>query len=876
MATTQSPLHQQLDFLRDLGKGEELPDSITENLSEHIVLRSYQEDAFTNFLLFCNTPKLRKNKQPHLLFHMATGSGKTVMMAGLILHYYSQGYRNFLFFVNQTTVLEKTRANFLNPASGKYLFAPSIQIDGKQVAVREVDNFASPDPDAINLCFTTTQKLHYDLTFTKENSITVEDFEDDKTVLISDESHHVNTRTKKATKEEAEEDRSWEYSVMRIFAANRDNVLLEFTATADLRDKNIQRKYLDKIVFDYPLREFRESGYTKDFRNVQSGHSCWMRTLQALVMSEYRRGLFEDHGIAAKPVVLMKSQRIADSNAFYEEFFARLDALTPGEILSLSGSEMIDPVLDYFREQDATLQSLVEALRDEFSRERSLIMNGSKDNSTQTQLQVNSLEDPANPIRIVFTVDMLNEGWDVLNLYDIVRLYETRQGGKGGKPGPYTIKEAQLIGRGARYYPFAITDDQKQEPLTRVTRKYDDDVKNPLRYLETLLFHSHQDSSYISELRQALKETGLQPDDQVELTYTLKSDFMRTSFFHEALVFSNERVEIKRGRDTKLPGRIRSAIYQVHVASPKTSIMDFFEENSSAQKNVPTHTIPVKIKDIPLNIRLGVLARDTKLSFATLKYYLPGLKTVRAFLEDGDYLGDTEITFLSDHDQLTAADYAKGIERVLKEVRAYFDKTEFNYHGTTKFKGKRLSEVLRDKTIQVANPHGCGLGVPQSIVSDPGMRLDLASQDWYVYNDNYGTDQEKLCVKYFADIVPQLKERYEEVYLIRNERLAQLAIYSFDTGERFEPDFLLLLREKQGGKPVLQQIYVEPKGAQLIDHDKWKEDFLAELEEKAVPVKTYVDNTEYKIIGLPFFNADERMTEFRAAMASLLPAGQAG
>ena len=114
--------------------------------------------------------------------------------------------------------------------------------------------------------------------------------------------------------------------------------------------------------------------------------------------------------------------------------------------------------------------------------------------------------------------------------------------------------------------------------MTRVTRKYDDDVKNPLRYLETLLFHSHQDSSYISELRQALKETGLQPDDQVELTYTLKADFKRTSFFHEALVFSNERVETKRGRDTKLPGRIRSAIYQVHVASPKTSIMDFFEE----------------------------------------------------------------------------------------------------------------------------------------------------------------------------------------------------------------------------------------------------------------------------------------------------------
>jgi type III restriction enzyme len=58
-------------------------------------------------------------------------------------------------------------------------------------------------------------------------------------------------------------------------------------------------------------------------------------------------------------------------------------------------------------------------------------MNGSRDNTVDKQLAVNSLEEPANPYRIIFTVDMLNEGWDVLNLFDIVRLYETRQSGKG-------------------------------------------------------------------------------------------------------------------------------------------------------------------------------------------------------------------------------------------------------------------------------------------------------------------------------------------------------------------------------------------------------------------------------------------------------------
>ena len=53
---------------------------------------------------------------------MATGSGKTLVMAGLIIYLYEQGYRNFLFFVNSTNIIEKTRDNFFNTTSSKYLF----------------------------------------------------------------------------------------------------------------------------------------------------------------------------------------------------------------------------------------------------------------------------------------------------------------------------------------------------------------------------------------------------------------------------------------------------------------------------------------------------------------------------------------------------------------------------------------------------------------------------------------------------------------------------------------------------------------------------------------------------------------------------------
>ena len=48
-------------------------------------------------------------------------------MAGLILYLYQQGYRNFLFFVNSTNIIDKTRDNFLNDTSVKYLFNKSFE-----------------------------------------------------------------------------------------------------------------------------------------------------------------------------------------------------------------------------------------------------------------------------------------------------------------------------------------------------------------------------------------------------------------------------------------------------------------------------------------------------------------------------------------------------------------------------------------------------------------------------------------------------------------------------------------------------------------------------------------------------------------------------
>ena len=118
-------------------------------------------------------------------------------MASLILELWSKGYRNFLFLVNSTNIIEKTKENFLNSTSSKYLFAENVNFDGKNVVIREVNNFADSSNDAINIKFTTIQGLHSDLNTPKENGITYEDFKQNKTVILSDEAHHINASTKK-------------------------------------------------------------------------------------------------------------------------------------------------------------------------------------------------------------------------------------------------------------------------------------------------------------------------------------------------------------------------------------------------------------------------------------------------------------------------------------------------------------------------------------------------------------------------------------------------------------------------------------------------------------------------------------------------------
>lgn len=857
-------LYEKLDVAKEFGMSVDFPEIIKSGLSKKISLREYQIDAFTNFALYFDNDGLRKNKQVHTLFHMATGSGKTVIMAGLILYLYTKGYRKFLFFVNQTNVLEKTIDNFINPLSNKYLFNDVVEYLGKKVKIKRVENFSGNVlDDDIEILFTTTQKLHMDLFEAKENSLTYDDFENNKVVFISDESHHINSLTKKPTKDEEEAAKSWEYSVTNALSRNRDSIMLEFTATCDLKDTNVLQKYKDKIIFNYPLISFRESGYTKDFQNFATDTDLWERTLMALVMSEYRRFLFADLKLNIKPVVMLKSQKIDDSKRFYEEFFKKVKELTSYELLNLElvGIEKLTEAINYFKKKDNSLELLEQSIKTSFSEDTSIIMNGSSDNNKEKQLLVNSLEDLDNPIRIIFAVDMLNEGWDVLNLFDIVRLYDTRQAsGKAGKIGSYTIKEAQLIGRGARYCPFVVDDNE-----FKFRRKFDGDLSNPNRILETMYFHSKNDSRYISELKNALIETGLQPPDPIILEYRLKDEFKDSDFYKKTYVFSNKRLLKGRDEVNSIEPSMRTRTYYYTANSGRGKIINLIGEDSSTNRTIEVNRKSIKFKDIDYNILLGAIECFDELRFDLLKKKYPTLKSMREFLTSDEFLGNSSVEITYSQEELNGKIIFSALKQAMVKVASHVMSIKPEYVGSREFEPKQLNVILRDKKISLAKiENNGGKGDSQNNCLNEAYRLDLKNEKWYVFNDNYGTSEEKLFVKYFKiHIEAKLKAKNLEYYVVRNERVPELAIYSFEAGERFEPDFLLFVKKKRSEGSHIYQGYVEPKGNHLLINDAWKEEFSMQLEEHSV---TEQFSDDYQIIGFPFFNTENRTEEFGKAI----------
>lgn len=829
-----------------------VPNHITDNLK--FDQRPYQIEAFQRFIL-CDSENFEgKPKRPfHLLYNMATGSGKTLIMAGLLLYLYQKSYRNFLFFVNSNNIIQKTKDNFLNPQASKYLFNNKIVIDGKEVLIKEIDNFEETDNQNINIKFTTIQQLHIDLNNTKENSITYEDFKDKKLVLIADEAHHLSSATKNG---QTSINGTWENTVDQILISNFENILLEFTATLDYETKEIVEKYQDKVIFKYDLAQFRIDKYSKEINLIRSLYDEQERIIQALILNLYRQELATSNNINLKPVILFKAKRtIKESEQNKENFHKLIDDFSVAmvdKIKMTSTVPIVQKAFRFFEVKGISANEIVKRIQSNFKYENCISANNDAE-AEQNQILLNTLEDENNPIRAIFAVQKLNEGWDVLNLFDIVRLYEDRDG-KDGKPGKTTLSEAQLIGRGARYYPFTLEEGQD-----KYTRKFDDDISNDLKTLEELYYHTKEDSRYISELKKALIESGIYEDDAnlVQLNLFLKPEFKKTDFYRDGNVFFNKKVpknfeNIKSFADLG----VKKTNYR-HTLSSGIGRMSsaFFEMEPTQSNDEVIKSKDIKLTEIPKNTIRFALSQNPFFYFDSLLHYFPSVGSLSNFIESKDFLASLEITFSGTANRLkeiSLFDYLQALNGLLKNIETEINSNATLYEGSHYISDK-IHNIFKDKEIKI-NKYD---------ERTNGQETLVANEPWYVYNANYGTSEEKKFVELFSRRFEGLNQKFENIYLIRNER--ELKIFD-NIGRAFEPDFLLFCKERNG-EQITFQVFIEPKGEHLKGKDQWKEDFLNEIRTKQKTIKIHTDT--YLITAVPFYNYNNE-NEFKTLLENSL------
>ena len=852
---------------------EDIPEYITKNLRH--TLRPYQEEAIGRYLYYKNHDSTYPEQ---VLFNMATGSGKTLLMAAIILEKYYQGERNFIFFVNNENILTKTRSNFITSSDNKYLFAEKIMMNHQVVNIREVEDFSDAHEDSINIVFTTIQKLHQDLNTPRENRLSYEQFEDISVVLLADEAHHFNAGL---NKEIDDENLSWTTTIANIQQKAKKSSIFEFTATIDLSDKDIATKYEKSLIFKYDLKEFRLDKYSKEvlFRLVDG--DLKIRMLNAILISQYRKRIALKNGVNLKPLVMFKSEKITANKDNLKLFNELLEELTPEMIqqqksmIKLNTAKRINilqKALEYFEYSDISLNDLIEELREDFRLERLMLIDG-KNKTKDNLILINTLEHPSNEIRAIFAVDMLNEGWDVLNLFDIVRLYD-----KSNKTTTNT--EKQLIGRGARYYPFTLKNQQEDKYI----RKFDDNENTELRVIEQLHYHAANNPKYISEIKMVLRTSGiLDEENTVERELKLKDSFKNSRTYTNGVVWMNERLSYLEALEVRQESLFDTKFIpeSIEVKLPTSSIRGFsvFEDEELTALEEDLRNVTFKYgKVIATNITRHAINQNKNYTFDKLQKAIIGLPSISVFMDD---LKDIEVTVIGniiDEKSLTPDQKLFIAQTLLTKMESSFIPMEEKFIGSDIFKPYPIHKVFEDNIIRKYNIQensNSEFGISQKNAGSTQYFENIDELTWYAYDDNFGTSEEKLLVRSIKNLMTTLEKQWSDIYLLRNEK--GVRIFNFSDGQAFEPDFLLFANDKKTGN-ISWQIFIEPKGSQFLDSNNtfknskegWKEAFLNEITERSES-KVLIDDDKYRIIGLPFFNEKNTKTQFVNALKNVLP-----
>jgi type III restriction enzyme len=316
-----------------------------------------------------------------------------------------------------------------------------------------------------------------------------------------------------------------------------------------------------------------------------------------------------------------------------------------------------------------------------------------------------------------------------------------------------------------------------------------------------------------------------------------------------------EQLELLPGyRD--LPNFEDKELY-VRIPTGEAKDISIFDEKNlpeSEKERFRRYSVGDKIK---ANVLLFALNSFRETYFDKIKIAYPAVESMSEFI---GLVNCKRLLVEGNEDHLKIPEIQlKVAKEVAKSVIPYL-KTEAEKPYVTKefypkpVKGSFDIEISRRGSILDRE-----VGKPQKEHDNALIRLDLSNKKWYIYDENYGTIEEKSFVRWFAEFLPLLEENgWTEIMLARNEKAVKLySWFEENKGTGFEPDFVLLMKKDN----IDYVFYIEPKGNLLINNtdEQWKEIFLLEIEKVvAEQQENYSESAKWRVLGMPFFNYEQR------------------
>lgn len=687
----------------------------------------------------------------------------------------------------------------------------------------------------------TIGKIHTDLNTVRENSINYEDLKETPLIMLADEAHHYNALTMN-TKKDKDLANAWKKTIQCIFNSHDKNRLMEFTATLDLTKVELYYKYKDKIVQRYDLEKFMKDGYSKKVMLLQINQDDRTKMLDAVLLSQYRKLIAIKNDILGfKPVILFKSNTIATSLAKHEDFNNLIANLGIDDIqkhlqdkqklLKDKTTSVWHKVAAFYQQTD--LQDVLTGIKHDFEPLKIFNANSNEMLDEGNAKILNTLENPDNFFRVVFAVAKLSEGWDVLNLFDIVRMSE-----KATTTSNATNQEAQLIGRGARYFPFTYNNEKS-------TKRRFDGKNTELAILEQLHYHTINETSYINNLGKSLTQASLvTSNDGSEriLSAKVKKGFKKTDIYQQGKLYLNRTQKIE-GKQRTLENYSDKEIVLFYKISDENMLTEI--------RNAPTvlgNSIKFEYLQLDRVYFQKAIQRLKFYQFDNLVKYFPFLISIDDFIKNqlNKISIKVHVPTSIELGELPPKERLYLLEMALMKIADNVRKNHAKALGTKTFYGEFINKLIKDYEIIIDD----SLQSTQNIT-----KKNMKGQPWFVYDQALLNQLEHKMVEDIGNIIPNLEKKYNNVYLWRNdETSSSFKLTEFDGTRGFMPDFVLMLviRKENENENIFYQVMLEPKGEPYYLQDRWKEKMLEEVNCDDIEV-IIEENEKVRLIGVKFY-----------------------